>query len=100
MSRWLASGLRRDCCIALAGGDAPTGQELKAAVEAHYDERIPPRRFRGALEALAETGHVTERTDGIHDRYELTDAGRDALETHAAWLCGRVGDADGSDSGA
>jgi len=94
MSRWLSSGLRRDCCVALAGADAPTGQELKAAVEAHYDDRVEPRRFRGAVEALVERGHVAERTDGIHDRYELTDAGRQALDDHVAWLAEQVGELD------
>jgi len=94
MSRWLSSGLRRDCCVALAGADTPTGQELKAAVEAHYDDRIEPRRFRGAVEALADRGYVTERTDGIHDRYELTDAGRRALDDHVAWLAEQVGELD------
>ena len=93
MSRWLASGLRRDCCIALAGLDDPTGQELKAAVETHYDERVPPRRFHGALDALVESGHVDERTDGIHDRYSLTDAGAAALSAHAQWVTEQV-DAD------
>jgi DNA-binding PadR family transcriptional regulator len=90
MSRWLSSGLRRDCCVALAGAEAPTGQQLKAAVEAHYDDRIEPRRFRGAVEALVDRGFVAEHTDGIHDRYELTDAGRGALAEQVAWLAAQV----------
>lgn len=90
MSRWLSSGLRRDCCVALAGAEAPTGQQLKAAVEAHYDGRIEPRRFRGAVEALVDRGYVAERTDGVHDRYELTDAGRRALSDQVAWLAAQV----------
>jgi len=97
MSRWLSSGLRRDCCVALAGAEAPTGQELKAAVEAHYDDRIEPRRFRGAVEALVDRGYVAERTDGIHDRYELTDAGRRTLADHVAWLTEQVEGLEGTD---
>ncbi len=96
MARWLASGLRRDCCIALAGGDAPTGQELKTALETHYDDRVTPRRFRGALDDLVDRGFVAERSDGIHDRYELTAAGRAALESHASWLRAQL---DGEDEG-
>jgi DNA-binding PadR family transcriptional regulator len=90
MSRWLTSGLRRDCCVALAGADAPTGQQLKSTVEDHYDDRIEPRRFRGALDALVDRGFVAERADGVHDRYELTDAGRRTLEDHVAWVTAQV----------
>jgi len=98
MSRWLASGLRRDLCIALADAEEPTGQELKTSLEAHYDDRLSPREFRGALDALVDAGHVAERTDGIHDRYDLTDAGRRGLEAHAEWVGTAVrSDADDPD---
>ncbi len=100
MARWLASGLRRDCCIALAGADAPTGQELKAALESHYGDRLSPRRFRGAVDELVDRGFVEERTDGLHDRYELTDAGRDALTAHATWLQTRLAAMDESEESA
>jgi len=97
MARWLASGLRRDCCIALAGADEPTGQELKAALESHYGDRISPRRFRGAVEELVDRGFVAERTDGLHDRYELSDAGQTALTAHANWLQTQLGASDESE---
>lgn len=96
MARWLASGLRRDCCIALAGADAPTGQELKTALETHYDDRLSPRRFRGAVDELVEKGFVAERSDGLHDRYDLTEAGHEALLAHATWLRDQVDAPDGS----
>lgn len=91
MSRYLSSGLRRDVCAVLASLDDPTGQECKSALEAHYDDRIAPKRFYSALDALVEAGHVRKRSDGIHDRYALTDAGERALREHCEWLTECVG---------
>jgi len=85
MSKWLRSGLRRDICVVVAREGEPTGQECKAALEAQYDDRIEPSQFYGALSALTSSGHLEKRTDGIHDRYALTDAGERALRDHYAW---------------
>lgn len=90
MARWLSSGLRRDVCVVVSALGEPTGQELKTTLEDHYDERVPPSRFYGATDALVEAGHLTERADGVHDRYALTDAGERALLSHREWLCERV----------
>jgi DNA-binding PadR family transcriptional regulator len=76
--------------VVVAAAGEPTGQEAKAAVERRYGERVAPDRFYGAVDALVETGHLTERADGIHDRYALTAAGERALRDHAAWLCAQV----------
>jgi DNA-binding PadR family transcriptional regulator len=84
--KWLRSGLRRDICVVVASEMNPTAQECKAAVEARYDDRIDPKTFYGALDALVETGHLTKTVDGLHDRYELTDAGKRALRKHYAWV--------------
>ena len=77
--RWLSSGLRRDVCVVLYALDGSTGQEAKATLEDHYDRRLSPDRFYGALEALVDAGHATERADGVHDRYALTGVVRTAL---------------------
>ncbi|MFB6125358.1 MAG: PadR family transcriptional regulator [Halanaeroarchaeum sp.] len=87
MGKWLRSGLRRDICYEVDARDRPTGQSIKRGVEAQYDERIPPRRFHGALDALVDTGHLAAEPDGVHDRYWLTAAGANALEAHRAWVC-------------
>jgi len=89
--RWLASGLRRDVCVVVHALGEPTGQQTKTRLEDHYDERVAPDRFYGALDALVDAGHVEERVDGIHDRYTLTEAGERALLAHREWLCGAVG---------
>ncbi len=91
MARWLRSGIRRDVCVVLADHETPTGQEVKTALEAHYDDRLSPETFYGALEALVDAGHVEKRADGIHDRYALTDAGERALRDHYEWLADCVG---------
>jgi len=97
MTKYLQSGMRRDvCALACATGGA-TGQKLKSALEDHYDERIQPRTFYGALETLEDTGHLRVETDGIHDRYVLTDAGERVLREHVDWLREQVcGPADDS----
>lgn len=86
MARWLASGLRRDIVFLLAGLDRPTGQELKRALEDHYEDHVSPSEFYGALDTLEDGGFVDSRPDGVHDRYQLTDAGRRSLETHYDWI--------------
>jgi DNA-binding PadR family transcriptional regulator len=93
MSRWLQSGLRRDICVLLAS-EPRRAQRLKTALEAHYDDRLDPEHFRGALDALERTGHVTSRTEGLADVYDLTDAGRALLDDHYAWLSEHVTSGD------
>ena len=92
MAEWLRSGLRRDVCAVLYDLGEATGQECKTALEAHYDRRLSPETFYGALDTLVETGHAEERVDGIHDRYALTDAGERALLAHHEWLADCVGE--------
>jgi DNA-binding PadR family transcriptional regulator len=84
--RWLQSGLRRDICVVVAGLDDPTGQQTKAALERHYDDRIKPKTFRGALAALVDGGFLSRTQDGLADRYALTEAGRRRLLDHHAWV--------------
>jgi len=84
--KWLRSGLRRDICVVVASEGTPTAQECKAALESRYGERIEPKTFYGALETLTDTGHLAKTADGIHDRYELTEAGERALHDHYAWV--------------
>lgn len=90
MAMWLESGTRRDMCVLLYEANELRGQELKRKLETHYDERIPPKRFRGRLEALVSGGHVERRTEGIEDVYALTDPGEESLETHYDWVCERL----------
>jgi len=84
--KWLRSGLRRDICVIVASEGAPTAQECKAALESRYDERVEPSTFYGALETLTDTGHLAKTVDGIHDRYELTEAGERSLRDHYDWV--------------
>ncbi len=88
---WLASGLRRDVCVLLYG-DERRAQQLKSALESHYDRRVKPDRFYGALETLESTGHVQKRVEGLEDVYSLTDAGRENVERYAAWIDEQVGE--------
>jgi DNA-binding PadR family transcriptional regulator len=95
--RWLQSGLRRDICIVVAGLDAPTGQQAKAALERRYDDRIRPKTFHGALEALVGNGFLTRTQDGLADRYSLTEAGESGLRAHHDWLASNLEALDDGD---
>ena len=88
MGKWLQSGRRRDVCYLLAATDGGElrGQQLKSRLESHYDERIEPKSFYGSLSALVDAGFVEKRTAGIHDAYALTDAGRQRVDDHYAWV--------------
>ena len=88
MAKWLQSGRRRDICILLAAAedDELTGQRLKTRLESRYDTRIEPKSFYGALEAMVDSGFVAQRTDGIADKYSLTDAGERRLREQFEWM--------------
>ena len=88
--KWLRSGLRRDICVVVGSEGDPTAQECKAAVETRYDDRVDPKTFYGALDALTDAGHLEKTVDGLHDRYELTVAGERALRDHYAWVRDRL----------
>jgi DNA-binding PadR family transcriptional regulator len=90
MSKFLQSGRRRDICALLAG-ERLQAQALKSRLEDHYDERIEPKSFYGALDALEDNGFVDTETEGIHDVYVLTGAGEQRLREHYAWLGGQLG---------
>ncbi|PSP67741.1 PadR family transcriptional regulator, partial [Halobacteriales archaeon QH_6_68_27] len=75
------------------------GQALKSRLESHYGERIDPKSFYGALDALVEGGHLELQESGIHDEYLLTDAGREMLEAHLAWMRERASDGEGTGDG-
>lgn len=85
MTRFLQSGRRRDVCALLAG-EQLQAQALKSRLESHYDERIDPRSFYGALETLQDNGFLERQEEGIHDVYVLTDAGERRLREHHEWV--------------
>ena len=86
MTRWLQSGRRRDMCVFLASDGELTGQKLKTRLERHYDTRIDPKSFYGALSPLVDSGFVEKHEDGIADVYALTDAGECRLYDHYEWM--------------
>jgi Predicted transcriptional regulators len=85
VTKFLQSGRRRDVCALLAG-EQLQAQALKSRLESHYDERIEPKSFYGALDALEDSGFLETRTEGIHDVYALTEAGERRLRDHYEWL--------------
>lgn len=90
MPKWLQSGRRRDICIIVAGAGEMQAQAIKARLADRYGERIDPKSFYGALEALEDAGFLEARTEGLHDVYALTDAGEDRLREHFEWMRSRL----------
>jgi DNA-binding PadR family transcriptional regulator len=86
MTKWLTSGRRRDMCVILADEGECSGQALKTRLSKHYDQRIDPESFYGALSSLVEAGFVAEREEGLADVYSLTDAGEQRLQNHFRWM--------------
>lgn len=86
MAKFLASGRRRDLVVLVYAMGNPREQALKRAIEDHYEERISPSEFYGAVEALVDHGFVRKTADGVHDRVSLTDAGERALLQYYEWL--------------
>jgi DNA-binding PadR family transcriptional regulator len=88
MAKWLQSGRRRDMCVLLAAAEDGelTRQGLKTRLERRYDTRIDPQSFYGALEAMEDAGFVKHRTEGIADKYSLTDAGEARLREQFEWM--------------
>ena len=93
MTRFLQSGRRRDTCVLLAE-EPLQAQALKSRLESHYDTRIDPKSFYGALDALEDAGFVETRTEGIHDVYALSESGRQRLQAHLRWMRKHVDDAE------
>jgi len=91
MTKFLQSGRRRDICVLLAA-EPRQAQALKTRLESHYDERIDPKSFYGALDALENAGFVTTETTGIHDVYKLTAPGKRRLEEHLDWVNQHIDD--------
>lgn len=91
MAEWFASGTRRDICVLLYGEELKK-QALKTALQRHYDRRIRPQQFDGAVRALVESGHINRERDGIADVLTLTDRGTRGVETQYEWLHERIGD--------
>jgi len=89
MTKFLQSGRRRDICAILAG-ERLQAQAIKSRLSSHYDERIEPKSFNGALQALADAGFVRAETEGIHDVYVLTEAGEARLREHYDWLSSQI----------
>jgi DNA-binding PadR family transcriptional regulator len=91
MTKFLQSGRRRDICALLAG-ERLQAQALKSKLESHDGERIEPKSFYGALDALEKAGFVDTEAEGIHDVYVLTDAGERRLRDHYEWLTDQLQD--------
>lgn len=89
MTKFLQSGRRRDICVILAEGPLQA-QALKSRLESHYDTRIEPKSFYGALDALEQAGFVETKRNGIHDEYALTAAGESRLWEHLEWIQAHV----------
>lgn len=71
--------------------DAPKGVTIKRRLRAYYDAEVTHGQLYPNLDELVTDGFVTKsRKDQRTNAYEITDAGRDALDSEVAWLVERA----------
>jgi len=93
------SARQRDLLVALGklyetGALPCNGQEVLVAVEAVRNQRMTHGALYPNLDALDEAGLVDKQTDAISNRahgYDLTDAGRAALDERLEQLADATG---------
>ena len=80
------TGFQRDLVYVIAGSDQPSGQEIKEELEPHLDVEINHGRLYPNLDTLVDKGYVEKgELDRRTNYYELTEKGREALETRREW---------------
>lgn len=79
------TGFQRDLLYVIAKSEKPSGQMVKERIEQDIGE-VKHGRLYPNLDTLVERGYVTK---GQHDRrtnyYQLSEAGREALEERREW---------------
>jgi len=79
------TGFQRDLLYVTAGQEQPSGQQIKAELEPALGE-ITHGRLYPNLDTLVKKGYVRK---GERDRrtnfYDITEKGREALETRREW---------------
>ena len=80
------TGFQRDVLYCIAGSEEPYGLGIKAELEAYSDTEVNHGRLYPNLDTLIDKGYVTKsQIDDRTNRYELTDAGREALAERREW---------------
>ncbi|MFD1588545.1 helix-turn-helix transcriptional regulator [Halorientalis brevis] len=84
-------GFQRDCLLAIArletSDNAPYGLAIKRECQSIRDEEVTHTKLYPNLDELAAQQLITKQElDARTNTYELTDAGRSLLTTHAQTL--------------
>ena len=75
-----STGFQRDVLYCIAGSEEPYGLGIKAELEAYGGTEVNHGRLYPNLDTLIDKEYVTKsQIDDRTNRYELTDAGREAL---------------------
>ncbi|PCR88656.1 PadR family transcriptional regulator [Natrinema ejinorense] len=86
---------RRDLLFVIADVGPASGQDVQAEIEAYYAKEINHGRLYPNLDALVDDGLVEKgEIDDRTNSYELTDAGRQALEERREWEAERLPEGD------
>lgn len=80
------TAFQRDVLYVLAGLDEPYGLEIKSELEGYYEGGINHGRLYPNLDDLVDRGLVEKgEIDRRTNSYELTEAGRAAVERRRDW---------------
>lgn len=80
------TGFQRDLLTVIAGLEDPNGLEIKSEMEHYYESTINHGRLYPNLDTLVERDLVVKtKQDERTNAYQLTDTGRELLETRRDW---------------
>ncbi len=86
MTLFELTGFQRDLLYVIAGFDQPSGQEIKAELEAHTGREITHGRLYPNLDTLVNQGYVDKgQIDRRTNWYALSENGREALVERHEW---------------
>lgn len=80
------TGFQRDLLTVIAGLEDPNGLEIKSEMEHYYESTINHGRLYPNLDTLVDRDLVVKtKQDERTNAYQLTDTGRELLETRRDW---------------
>ena len=82
------TGFQRDLFVLIAEFDEkPSGQDIMAAIQPHYETEITSGRLYPNLDSLTNLGFVDRgEIDRRTNSYTLSDEGREALEQYKEFV--------------
>lgn len=80
------TGFQRDLLFVISGGNAPSGQEIRAELERSQERNVQHSRLYANLDRLVEGEFIEKnRRDGRTNQYTATEDGRRVVRNRYEW---------------